>query len=146
MGSGLRQGSVPVDPDLIRSKALGCCASKKPSFIRTEHVYGPEPNQNRCPGPVHHGAGRQRGLVAAIPALIQFSLGNKIVFVLSTARTNKALRPTKLKKPLLTILFGLIFLLGLKKVYFLIWLFHMAISFLLYIVFHKFIATIYSIS
>jgi len=124
---------------------LGERKNRKASFIRTDHVYGPEPNQKRCPGPMHHGTGRQRGLAPAILALIQFSLGNKIVFVLSTARTNKALRPTKFKKPLLTILFGLIFLLELKKVYFLIWLFHMAISFLLYIVFYKFIATIYSI-
>src|SRR4030042_2328594 len=127
------------------TELLGKRKSRKASFIRTEQVYGPKPDQKRCPGPVHHGVGRQRGLVTAIPALIQFSLGNEIVLMMPAARTHKTLRPAKLKEPLLTILFTLIFLLEFQKVRLFIWLFHLVTPLLLYIVCQKLITTIYRI-
>ena len=99
----------------------------RPRLSPTEQVDGPKPDQKRCPGPMHHGAGRQRGLVAAIPALIQFSLGNEIVLMMPTVRTHKTLRPAKIKEPLLTILFALIFLLEFQKVRLSIRLFHLVI-------------------
>src|SRR3990172_621117 len=105
---------------IAQTKLLRKGQGRYPSFVSAYQIYCPEPQQKRSPGSMHNSSSCQRCLMSPFLALIQFTLSNTLIFSMSTAGTNKSLRPSKFKEFLFTIFFSLIFFLKFQKTYFLV--------------------------